>query len=130
MARRVFFLYSKDDETNIKLKDLIQDIKQNQNFIFTQNNGFQLDDKTKEIILESDIFICCLSKKFYDLKLIDIVKFANCIARKRINTIYLENEKEQFLAKVEDQSFFRCKTVEFSSMGQIVKVDIFSIGHT
>ncbi len=51
MVRILFLLYSKDDETNTKLKDLIQDIKQNQNFIFTQNNDFQLDDKTKEIIL-------------------------------------------------------------------------------
>jgi hypothetical protein len=123
MVQKVFLLYSKYDETNTQLKDLIQDIKQNQNFIFIQNN--ELDDETKKIILEYEIFICCLSKKFYDSKLIDTVKFAHFIARKRINTIYFEHEKERFLAKVEDQSFFRFKTVEYSSFDKILKVNFF-----
>jgi hypothetical protein len=124
MAQSVFLLYCKDDETNSKLGGLIRDIKHNQDLFITQKNDFQLDGKTKKIIFECDIFICCLSKKFSESKLIDIVKFTHYIARKRIDTIYLENQKERFLAKVEDQSFFRFKTVEYSSFDQIEKVNI------
>ena len=120
MARNVFLLYSKDDETHTKLNELNQILNETKHL--TQKNAFQLDENTKQSILECDIFICCLSKKFSESKLIDIVKFAHCIARKGINTLYLEPDKELFLEKLEDQSFFRLKTVEYSSFGQIEKV--------
>jgi hypothetical protein len=120
MARNVFLLYSKDDETHTKLNELNQILNETKHL--TQKNAFQLDENTKQSILECDIFICCLSKKFSESKLIDIVKFAYCIARKGINTLYLEPDKELFLEKLEDQSFFRLKTVEYSSFGQIEKV--------
>ncbi len=124
MTRSVFLLYSRDDENIPKLKSLIQDIEQNQNLILTQQNVFQLDNTTKKIILECDIFICCLSWKFYNLKLIDTVKFAWCIARKQIITFYLRKDKERRLPE-EDQNFFRYKTVEYSSIDEIREVNIF-----
>ena len=121
MARNVLLLYFKGDET--KLSDLIQEVSKIKHL--TRKNDSQLDENTKQSILECDIFICCLSKEFSESKMVDIVKFAYCIARKRINTIYLEKDKVLFLAKVEDQSFFRLKTVEYSSLDQIKKVNIF-----
>ena len=90
----VFLLYSKDDINNKELEELMIDIKQDQNMIIKQNNDFQWDNTTKQTILVCDIFICCLSKKFFESKLIDMVKFTYCIARKKINTIYLEYKEE------------------------------------
>jgi hypothetical protein len=152
---RAFIVYSEDDQkNNTKLNGFIQDIKQNPNLIITEknkvldeNNNVTLDDRSKQNILECDIFICCLSKNFYNSKLTDVVKFAYSIARKKINTLYLENEKELFkemedqisLLKEKDrreeesfllkinQSFFRLKTVEYSSIDQIQKVNIFLV---
>ena len=152
---RAFIVYSEDDQkNNTKLNGFIQDIKQNPNLIITEknkvldeNNNVTLDDRSKQNILECDIFICCLSLKFYESNLIDIVKFAHCIARKTINSFYLENgeelfrkmedqisllkekdrrEEESFLLKI-NQSFFRLKTVEYSSIDQIQKVNIFLV---
>jgi hypothetical protein len=97
MTRKVFLLYSKDDENIPKLESLKQNIKQNINLILTQQNVVQLDNPTKQIILDCDIFICCLSIKFYDSKLIDAVKFAYCIARKQINTFHLEDKLEEMM---------------------------------
>jgi len=150
---RGFIVYSEDDQkNNTQLNGFIQDIKQNPDLIITEtnkvqldeNNNVKLDDKSKQNILECDMFICCLSKNFYNSKLTDVVKFAYSIARKKIYTLYLENEKE-LLKEMEDhnllleetdrlkesflleinQSFFRFKTVEYSSIGQIQKVNIF-----
>jgi len=152
---RVFIVYSEDDQkNNTQLYDFIQDIKQNSNLKVTEKNKVQLDDnnnvkldeKSKQNILKCGIFICCLSKNFYNSKLTDIVKFAYSIARKKINTLYLENEKklfkemndqillleeknrakESFLLEI-NQSFFRLKTVEYSSIDQIQKVNIFLV---
>ena len=153
---RALIVYSEDDQkTNTQLYDFIQDIKQNSSLKVTEkskvqlddNNNVTLDDRSKQNILECDIFICCLSKNFYNSKLTDVVKFAYSIARKKINTLYLENEKELFkemedqisLLKEKDrrekesfllkinQSFFRLKTVEYSSIDQIQKVNIFLV---
>ena len=153
---RAFIVYSEDDQkNNTKLNGFIQDIKQNANLKVTEknkvqlddNNNVTLDDRSKQNILECDIFICCLSKNFYNSKLTDVVKFAYSIARKKINTLYLENEKELFkemedqisLLKEKDrregeslllkinQSFFRFNTVEYSSIDQIQKVNIFLV---
>jgi hypothetical protein len=102
---RAFIVYSEDDQkNNTKLNGFIQDIKQNPNLKVTEknkvqlddNNNVTLDDRSKQNILECDIFLCCLSLKFCESNLIDIVKFAHCIARKTINTFYLEDEKELF----------------------------------
>ena len=152
---RAFIVYSEDDQkTNTQLYDFIQDIKQNSSLKVTEkskvqlddNNNVTLDDRSKQNILECDIFICCLSKNFYNSKLTDVVKFAYSIARKKINTLYLENEKELFkemedqisLLKEKDrreeesfllkinQSLFT-KTVEYSSIDQIQKVNIFLV---
>ena len=153
---RAFIVYSEDDQkTNTQLYDFIQDIKQNSSLKVTEkskvqlddNNNVTLDDRSKQNILECDIFICCLSKNFYNSKLTDVVKFAYSIARKKINTLYLENElelfiemedqifllkekdrreEESFLLKI-NQSFFRLKTVEYSSIDQIQKVNIFLV---
>jgi hypothetical protein len=146
----VFLLYSKDDINNKKLEELMKDIKQDQNMIIKQNNDFQWDNTTKQTILDCDIFICCLSRKFHDSKLIDAVKFAYCIARKQINTFHLEEKeeleemqeqilllkkkdplqdkdkkllKESILLEV-NQKFFKLKTIEYSSIDQ-KKVSIF-----
>ena len=153
---RAFIVYSEDDQkTNTLLYDFIQDIKHNSSLKVTEkskvqlddNNNVTLDDRSKQNILECDIFICCLSKNFYNSKLTDVVKFAYSIARKKINTLYLENEEELFkemedqisLLKEKDrreeesfllkinQSFFRLKTVEYSSIDQIQKVNIFLV---
>ena len=152
---RAFIVYSEDDQkTNTQLYDFIQDIKQNSSLKVTEkskvqlddNNNVTLDDRSKQNILECDIFICCLSKNFYNSKLTDVVKFAYSIARKKINTLYLENEEELFkemedqisLLKEKDrreeesfllkinQSLFT-KTVEYSSIDQIQKVNIFLV---
>ena len=122
MKQNVFLLFSKDDETNPELKGLIQNVENIQHLNVTQKND-ELDDRTKQNILDYDIFICFLSRKFSDSKLIDIVKFSSYIARKKINTFYIDNDIEQYLQQV-DQSFFRYKTVEFSTLDQIVKVNI------
>ena len=141
MDRKVLLLYSKDDEANIELENLKQDIK-NKQLTLTPYSDFEFDKEPnrKKIILECDTFICCLSLKFYESNLIDIVKFAHCIARKTINSFYLEDGEELF-RKMEDQinqndqpeksfllqvnrSFFRSKTVKYSSIDQI-KVSIF-----
>ena len=125
MKQNVFLLFSKDDETNPELKGLIQNVENIQHLNVTQKND-ELDDRTKQNILDCDIFICFLSRKFSDSKLIDIVKFSSYIARKKINTFYIDNDIEQYLQQV-DQSFFRYKTVEFSTLDQIVKVNIFIV---
>ncbi len=145
MDRKVFLLYSKDDEANLELERLKQDVTKTKQFTLAPYSDFELENETnrKKIILECDIFFCCLSLKFYESNLIDIVKFAHCIARKTINTFYLEDEKELF-KKMEDQiksldqkyqpkkrfmlevnrSFFGSKTVKYTSIDQI-KVNIF-----
>jgi len=93
MKKNVFLVFSKDDETITELKDLIQNVENIEHLKITQKNDFQLDDTTKQNILDCDIFICCLSKKFFESKLIDTVKFAYCIARKQINTFHLDKEE-------------------------------------
>jgi hypothetical protein len=89
---RAFIVYSEDDQkTNTQLYDFIQDIKQNSSLKVTEkskvqlddNNNVTLDDRSKQNILECDIFIFCLSKNFYNSKLTDVVKFAYSIARKK-----------------------------------------------
>jgi len=147
MVQKVFLLYSKDDEANLELERLKQDVTKTKQFILTPFSDFELEDETnrKKIILECDIFFCCLSLKFYESNLIDIVKFAHCIARKTINTFYLEDDKELF-KKIEDKikslgqndqpkekvllkvnrSFFGSKTVKYTSIDKI-KVNIFFI---
>ena len=124
MKQNVFLLFSKDDETNTELKGLIQNVENIEHLKITQKNDFRLDDTTKQNILDCDIFICCLSRKFSDSKLIDTVKFASYIARKKINTFYIDNDIEQYLQQKEDQSFFEYRTVKFSTLDQIVKVKI------
>ncbi len=57
MTRTVFLLYSKDDENIPKLESLKQNIKQNINLILTKQNVVQLDNPTKQIILDCDIFM-------------------------------------------------------------------------
>ena len=94
MKKNVFLVFSKDDETITELKDLIQNVENIEHLKITQKNDFQLDDTTKQNILDCDIFICCLSKKFFESKLIDTVKFAYCIARKQINTFHLEDKEK------------------------------------
>ena len=142
MDRKVFLLYSKDDEANVELERLKQDVTKTKQLTLTPYSDFEFDKEPnrKKIILECDIFICCLSLKFYESNLIDIVKFAHCIARKTINSFYLEDGEELF-RKMKDQinqndqpekmfllqvnrSFFRSKTVKYSSIDQI-KVSIF-----
>ena len=108
----------------------------------------------KKTILDCDIFICCLSKNFFESKLIDMVKFTYCVARKKINTIYLEDKeelekmmkkdirnKEKQLLSLKDKklmkecilsrilleanhNFLRLKTIEYS-IDQIKKVNFF-----
>ena len=63
MKQNVFLLFSKDDETNPELKGLIQNVENIQHLNVTQKND-ELDDRTKQNILDCDIFICCLSRKF------------------------------------------------------------------
>ena len=121
MKQNVFLLFSKDDETNPELKGLIQNVENIQHLNVTQKND-ELDDRTKQNILDCDIFICCLSRKFSDSKLIDTVKFASYIARRKINAFYLNNNIKRCLPKMEDQRFFEYRTVKFSSLDQIVKV--------
>ena len=94
MKKNVFLVFSKDDETITELKGLIQNVENIEHLKITQKNDFQLDDTTKQNILDCDIFICCLSKKFFESKLIDTVKFAYCIARKQINTFHLEDKEK------------------------------------
>jgi hypothetical protein len=122
MKQNVFLLFSKYDEKNTELKGLIQNVENIEHLKITQKNDFQLDDTTKQNILDCDIFICCLSRKFSDSKLIDTVKFASYIARSKINAFYLDNNIKRCLPKVEDQRFFEYRTVKFSSLDQIVKV--------
>ena len=124
MKQNVFLLFSKDDETNTELKGLIQNVENIEHLKITQKNDFRLDDTTKQNILDCDIFICCLSRKFSDSKLIDTVKFASYIARRKINAFYLDNSIKRCMPKVKDQSFFEYRTVKFSSFDQIVKVKI------
>jgi hypothetical protein len=124
MKKNVFLLFSKDDETNTELKGLIQNVENFEHFKITQKDYFRLDDTTKQNILDCDIFICCLSRKFSDSKLIDTVKFASYITRRKINAFYLDNNIKRCLPKVEDQRFFEYRTVKFSSLDQIVKVNI------
>ena len=147
MVQKVFLLYSKDDEANLEIERLKQDVTKTKQFILTTFSDFELENETnrKKIILECDIFFCCLSLKFYESNLIDIVKFVHCIARKTINTFYLEDDKELF-KKIEDKiksldqkdqpkkrfllkvnrSFFGSKTVKYTFKDQI-KVNIFFI---
>ena len=124
MEQSVFLLFSKDDETNTELKGLIKNVENIEHLKITQKNYYQLDDTAKQNILDCDIFICCLSRKFSDSNLIDTVKFASYIARRKINAFYLNNNIKRCLPKMEDQRFFEYRTVKFSSLDQIVKVKI------
>ncbi len=124
MKKNVFLVFCKDDEKNTELKDLIQNVENIEHLKITQKNDFQLDDTTKQNILDCDIFICCVSRKFSDSNLINTIKFASYIARKKINTFYIDNNIKRCLPKVEYQSFFEYRTVKFSSLDQIVKVSI------
>jgi len=115
-----FVIYSEDDEN--KVFDLTQGIN-NDNFKSLKQNEDQIDEPTKSLIIKCNFFVCFLSKNSSQL-LLDIAKFARCIARKKVNVYLIP--PEGFL-KGEDQSFFNKKANEFKSIQNIVQVKYFKI---
>ena len=121
MERTVFLLYALKDETEILT--LTNDISKNITRLSIGNKQ-EIDANTKTNILECDIFICCLSTSS-SKSLINIVKFARCIARKQINTLFLETA-DKCLEEEEDKSFFNDKTHKIDSIrDHIEKVNLF-----
>ncbi len=111
-----FVICFKSDEKIVS--DLTRSIKSVFLKTFDQNQK-QIDDETKLRIIECKSFVCCLSKNSSQL-LLDIAKFARCIARKEI---YMHFIGPQRILNDEDQSFLE-QTISIENIAQI-KVKIF-----
>jgi len=109
-------IYSKSDEKEVL--DLTQGINNVTLKSFDQNQN-QVDEPTKSLIIDCNFFVCCLSKNSSQL-LLDIAKFARCIARKEI---YMHFIGPQRILNNEDQSFLE-QTISIENIAQI-KVKIF-----
>jgi len=110
----VFVIYCKSDET--KVSPLISGISNVALFPLDQSQT-QINEADKSIILKCNVFVCFLSSKSSPL-LFNIVKFARCVARKKINTYFIE--PDGFLTTKEKQSFSnyeasKPKNIEYSS---------------
>ncbi len=108
-----FVIYSENDKK--KVEDLTRSINNVTLKSFDQN---QIDDETKRLIIECKFFICCLSKNSSQL-LLDIAKFARCIARKEIYTHFIGPENN---LNNEDRSFFDQTTRK--SIKDIVQIKV------
>jgi len=95
----VFVIYSESDQT--KVSDLIKDIRNVTLFPLNQGHT-QINEEDKNKILECSVFLCFLSSNSSPL-LFNIVKFARCVARKKINTYFIE--RDGFLTTKEKQCF-------------------------
>jgi len=122
-----FAIYSKSEENTVQniVLNLPNDIK---NSLTLKPIEYQFDEQTKSDIIECKVFICFLSPSSSQL-LLDIAKFALCIARKEINAYFMIDSEKFYKSreKVErndDISFFKLKTTIFNSIENI-KVKIF-----
>jgi len=139
-SNNVFVIYCENDKT--KVDDLIKDISNVTPFSLNQGQT-QINEEDKNKILKCDVFVCCLSRHSSEL-LFNIVKFARCVARKKINTYFIESDgflktkEEQSLSdykvnpKIIEQSsgigiqnFFKDKTIIIKSMSDIGEVSIY-----
>ena len=118
-SNNVFIIYSKTDQ--IKVSSLINGISNVTPFPLDQSQT-QIDESTKSIILKCSVFVCCLSINSSQL-LFNVVKFARCVARKKINTYFIDSN--EFLKKQEEQSFFKYKTRKINSISDLEMVNIF-----
>jgi len=115
-----FVIYSESDEGEV-LK-LIGDIKVTR--ISLKENQDQIDEETKKQIIKCNVFVCFLSKNSSQL-LLDVAKFARCIARKKIYWHFISG-KGSCKMKDEEKSFFdEPKTNKFQSFEKIEQVKIF-----
>ena len=81
----------------------------------------QINELTKKSIIDCDFFVCCLSENSSQL-LLNIAKFARCIARKEVWAYFID--PKEFL-KDEELSFFEQKSNIFESIENIKEVKIF-----
>jgi len=120
-SNNVFVIFSESDKTEVE--DLIKDISNVTQFSLNQD---QIDESTKNDILKCNVFVCCLSNNSSQL-LFNIVKFARCVARKEINTYYIDFiEPEELFGErktKEELNFFRSKTNRISSFSDLIKVN-------
>ncbi len=96
----VFVIYFESDQT--KVSALIKDIRNVTLFPLNQGHT-QINEEDKNKILECSVFLCFLSSNSSPL-LFNIVKFARCVARKKINAHFI-NESDVFLKTKEEQNF-------------------------
>ena len=113
-----FVIYSKSDEEEVL--GLTRDIKNVTRKSLDQNQD-QIDEPTKLLIIKCSVFVCFLTKNSSQL-LLNLAKFARCIARKKIYRHFIG--EEEFLND-EEQSFFEQKTIKFESIENIEQVKIF-----
>jgi len=114
-----FVIYSEKDKE--KVLELIGNIIVTQ--ISLNQNQDQIDEETKKQIIECNVFVCFLSENSSKL-LLDVAKFARCIARKKIYWHFI-GEKKSWKIKDEEKSFFDQKTIKFDFFEKIEQVKIF-----
>jgi len=120
-CHNVFVIYSESDKTEVE--DLIKDINKKDNNVtpFSLNQRqTQIDEEDKNKILKCDVFVCFLSRNSSPL-LFNIVKFTRCVARKEINTYFIE--PDGFLKTKEEQSF-----LDYKANPKIIKYTSSDIG--
>jgi len=119
-SHSVFVICSEDDKE--KVSDLIKGIKgiSKDNLFPLSKSQTELADQSKDKILKCDVFVCCLSPNSSQL-LFNIVKFARCVAGKKINVYFINlDETDQYLNKMESESYSKYekifpKEIEYSS---------------
>jgi hypothetical protein len=138
-SNNVFVIYSESDQG--KVSKLIKDIRNVTPFPLDQIRT-QIDEADKSKILKCGVFLCFLSSNSSPL-LFNIVKFARCVARKKINAYFIEpdgflktkeelsfsNYKEspkkiEYSSDIGIQNFFKYKTNIITSISDIEEVSI------
>lgn len=121
MDLKIFLLYSSSQDVT-KISALKDALKARKSILTEYSDDNEIDDDNKKRIHECDIFICCLSKESPKSH-VDIAKFARCIGRENVNTLYLEQPPDNDLEnnKHFDKSFFRTETNEFMDVDSILK---------
>jgi len=119
-----FVIYSENDKE--KVEDLTRSINNVTLESFDKDQD-QINELTKKSIIDCDFFVCCLSENSSQL-LLNIAKFARCIARKEVWAYFIPNCDQKEFLKDEELRFFdqNSKTFEWHlTFEKIKEVKIF-----
>ena len=120
-----FVIYSENDKE--KVEDLTTGLTRGINNVTLKSfnkDQDQINELTKKSIIDCDFFVCCLSKNSSQL-LLNIAKFARCIARKEVWAYFIPNCDQKEFLKDEELRFFDQKSNIFESIENIKEVKIF-----